>query len=442
MTLRVGLHGPVNNAAYGIAGGLAAAGSDVRFVRSRETTLPIDQPVWQDGVFTLTTQEFAASASWDRARWEQFEQHVGWAAPPWLRDPAPHPGARYAPAPGTRPALRAALTALGARRPAWAALQQAWSDADLLVVSGSRPSLLAAGSGIPFVVWPHGSDARTTIRDFNANVRGVRSRSTAELEAALLKAAYGTATAIVTHDPLLTTGDRTGSAALERLARVRYLAWPVTSTDPLTRVQRRERLGTLLDRLGAPPAHGDLVALVASRIDYGFKGHDRLIQALTELGDTGIHYLLVSWGSDLAHARRALADAGLGDRVSLLPRIMSRPVVRELYASVDLSLDQFVWGTYGLAAIESMAAGTPVVMAVDDAAFEARGWEAPPALHARTPGDLVRVLSGVADGRVDLAAATARGRGWIDRRHSPAAVRGQLEAVADELLPQSGRASA
>lgn len=441
MTLRVGLYGPVNNAAYGIASGLAAAGSHVHFVRSRETTLPIDQPVWQDSDFTLTTQEFSGSASWDSDGWEQFEQQVGWIAPSWLRDPAPRPGVRYTPASGTPTALRAALTAIGQRRPEWAAVQEAWADADLLVVSGSRPAMLAAGSGIPFVVWPHGSDARIAIRDFGSNVRGLWVRSKAEVEAVLLKAAYRSAMAIVTHDPLLTTGDRAGSAALERLAEVRYLASPVASSDPLSREQRRQRLGALLDRLEAPPPNGDLVALVGARIDYRFKGHDRLIQALTELGDVGIHYLLVSWGSDLPHARRALAAAGLGDRVSLLPRIMSRPVVRELYASVDLSLDQFVWGTYGLAAIESMSAGTPVVMAVDDAAFATRGWEPPPALNASTPSDLVRVLSAAAAGRVDLQAAAAHGRNWIDRRHSPASVRAQLEVVADEFLPQAGRAS-
>lgn len=433
MTARIGLHGPINNSAYGLAAGLAAAGVNVTFVRSRDTTLAIDQPVWQDADFTLSAEEFASCASWDWSRWTALEADVGWAPPPWLVDPVQRQGRPYVPAPDTSPVLRAALTAAGRRRPGWGAIQQCWSNTDLLIVSGSRPALLASGSGLPFVVWPHGSDARKAVRDFPPYVRGIRLRTTSEIDSLLLRHAYRASLALVTHDPLLVTGNAARAAALERLAQVRFLAWPVVSSARRTPEQRRERLHGLLERLGAQPATGDVVVLVASRIDYRLKGHDRLIQALTELGDCGIHYLFVAWGADLPRARIALDAAGLGERISLLPRIMSKPVVRALYASVDLSLDQFVYGTYGTAALESMATGTPVVMAVDEAAFHRRGWEPPPALHGRSAAQLLKVLRSVADGRIDLEAASTRSHEWIERRHAPAAVRAQLDAVLAEF---------
>jgi glycosyltransferase involved in cell wall biosynthesis len=439
MSVRVALHGAVNNSAYGIARGLADAGTDVAFIRSRDTTLPIDQPVWQDSRFTLSTDEFSASGRWSWDRWTAFEQEVGWTPPPWLVDPATLASGPYAPSPAARPLLRRGLGALGRRRPCWSSVQQAWIDRELLVVSGSAPTLLAGGSGLPYVIWPHGSDARTALRDFGTHVKDVRGRAIAEAEAVLLRQAYRGARAVVTHDPLVVTGDARRSAALGRLAPVRFLAWPVEPSARTPSAQRRERLGSLLEELGSRAVDADVVALVASRIDYRLKGHDRLIEALTTLGDHGVHYLFVGWGADLLRARRALASAGLGERVSVLPRIMSKPVVRELYSAVDLTLDQFVYGTYGVAALESMAAGTPVVMAVDDPAFEARGWEAPPALRARSVDDIRTLLRRLGDGDIDMDDAAARGGAWIGRRHSPAQVQAQLESLVAELGSSTDR---
>jgi glycosyltransferase involved in cell wall biosynthesis len=442
MSVRLALHGAVNNSAYGLAKGLVAAGADAIFVRSRDTTLPIDQPVWQDSAFTMSAAEFAQSAGWSWDRWTAFEVEVGWQPPRWMADPAQHRPAPYAPVASTRRILRGALGAAGRRRPSWTCVQEAWADRDLLVVSGSTPTLLASGSGLPYLVWPHGSDARTTVRDFGVHARGARGRAVAETQSLLLRQAYRDATALVTHDPLVVTGDSARSAALDRLAPIRFLAWPVDAADRAPAGERQERLAALLDRLEAPQATGDVVALVASRIDYALKGHDRLIEALTRLGDHGVHYLFVGWGSDLPRARRALEEAGLGGRVSLLPRIMSKPVMRELYASVDLTLDQFVYGTYGTAALEAMAVGTPVVMAVDEEAFAHRGWEPPPALQARTADQLTHLLTRVGSGQADLEDSARRGLGWVRRRHSPEAVHAQLQDVVREFSLVSKRDAA
>jgi len=289
--------------------------------------------------------------------------------------------------------------------------------------------MLAAASGLPYLVWPHGSDGRTAVRDFAPNIRGARARGIAEAESALLRRAFRGSRSLVTHDPLLVTGDHRRARQVESLAPVRFLAWPIVTTPARPRAARREALGTVLDAAGVAAPDTDLVALIASRIDYRLKGHDRLISAISALGDRGIHYLIVGWGVDLRRARAELAAAGLGERVTLLPRIMSKPVIRELQASVDLSFDQFVFGTYGFVGLEAMAAGTPVVMAVDDEAFERKGWEAPPALRARSTDDLLSVLRKVAGGEVDLDAVALSGQSWVERRHGPASVRSQLEAV-------------
>lgn len=435
MTLRVGLLGPVNNTAYGMAAGLAEAGLDVVCVSTGESTLPTDQPAWQDVPFTMGAEEFAASRRWSRAAWSEFAAGLGWTAPGWLVDAgrAELPAGGYRPAAATDALLRGALTVASRRRPAWGAVQRGWSGCDLLVVTGSRPAMLAAASGLPYVVWPHGSDARTAVRDFAPNIRGPRARGIAEVEAVLLRRAYRQSRSLVTHDPLLVTGNPRRARQVEALAPVRYLAWPLSAAPARPQAVRRQALGTLLDDLGVPTPSSELVALVASRIDYRLKGHDRLISAISSLGDRGIHYLFVGWGADLPRARAELAAAGLGERVTLLPRIMSKPVVRELQASVDLAFDQFVFGTYGFVGLESLAAGTPVVMAVDDEAFDRKGWEAPPALRARSSADLLAVLRRIVSGEVDLADVSAQGQSWVTRRHGPAAVRAQLEAVCAEF---------
>lgn len=70
-------------------------------------------------------------------------------------------------------------------------------------------------------------------------------------------------------------------------------------------------------------------------------------------------------GSDLIDPiMRELAGAGLIDYVSA--RGLPHAELRELYRDADIILDQFVLGLYGVAAVEGMAAGRPVVAFVGD----------------------------------------------------------------------------
>ena len=93
----------------------------------------------------------------------------------------------------------------------------------------------------------------------------------------------------------------------------------------------------------------------------------------------------------------------------------------------DLCVDQFYHGSYGTAALEAMAHGTPVLMRIDDEAFNARGWEPPPVLNAENADDIARILDRILSGEIDLEERGRAAGAWVARNHAS-------ERVVPDLL--------
>jgi D-inositol-3-phosphate glycosyltransferase len=122
---------------------------------------------------------------------------------------------------------------------------------------------------------------------------------------------------------------------------------------PHQRSQVRERLGLSADRP---------IALFVGRLDT-FKGPDVLLQAVSMMQQDALVVIIggrLSGDTDIQSLRILAQDLGIADRVSFLGA-RSHEEMPLLYSAANVTVIPSYHETFGLAAVESLACGTPVV---------------------------------------------------------------------------------
>ena len=421
---RIGFYGGMANNMYVFAKSLVKIGSDVIFIRDRSDRFAFSQPVWEDVEAFLSYADVRASSGWDWALWSQFEERHGWHRPGWLLDPHEQEAEDdfALPLRGWRHHVRPMQAAPSAK-----AVLDAMQTCDSLVVCGVEATTLAGLSGKKFIILPHGGDIRIAAGLANLGQDGSWiDRKLGSTPEVLLKQAYAKAHAVVTHGPLRIGGplDTRKQSFSELMPTVRFdqLPLPVIQRSRPMRIERRKRLAVLCERLGISTPTAELIAFVPSRVDYFWKGQDRLVSALEGYADANrLHLIFSGWGKDYDNLRQRLST----EQATFLPCAMSKQLVYSFFQASDLVIDQFILGHYGTAAQEAMACGAPVMIWIDAADYVDK--EPPPVLNVRSPQDIVRLLTDVLVGRIDLEVIGEAGRDWILRHHGPEKVCERLE---------------
>lgn len=428
MASRIGFYGGMANNMYVFAKALAGIGADVTFVRDRNDRFAFSQPVWEDVEANLSYAEVGASSGWTWQQWDGFETCNGWGQPDWLVDPqAGGEGkALVLPPSGWRHHLRPVQSSPNA-----AAVLEAMRACNRLVVCGVEATTLAGLSGRPFIIVPHGGDIRIAAGLARLGGDGGwldrRFGSTPE---ALLKRAYVKARAVVTHGPLRIGGpldpDRRSFAELMPKARFEQLALPVFERSRPDRDGRRAQLESLCARLGIAVPDAEVIAFVPSRVDYYWKGQDRLLPALEAFaGKGGLHVIFSGWGKDYEDLRQRMSSL----QATFLPCALSKQMVYAFFQASDLVVDQFVLGHYGTAAQEAMACGAPVVIWIDAADYHDVGRDPPPVINARTPDEIVAAFGDILSDKTDLDDLGKAGCRWILQHHGPEHVKTRLDQL-------------
>jgi glycosyltransferase involved in cell wall biosynthesis len=436
--MKIGLYGGMANNMYVFAKAMAKHGADVCFIRDRSDRYPFSQPVWQDLPFRMDYQEIPRANDWPWTRWQALEDELGWKAPAWLYDPLTDcrkGGALRASRLGYSPdgAFLKWYLGKGCR----AAVLHKMKGCDALLVCGVEGSLLANASGKPFIILPHGGDLMIAAGVLPAPPGSpLRVRLARAMERRQLVMAYRNALCVGVHEPSAFSADFYGAEDFFRRQRIYFLAVPVTRQERLPAAARREALNGLLARMKTGPLAEKYVGLVPSRVDFEWKGQDRLLQALAALEqrrpDAGVHLIFSGWGKDLQPARDFVRAKRQGGHVTFLDAGLSKPVLSQFYCAVDFVVDQFIVGMTGTSALEAMACAAPVMMWVNDAVE--RYWGQPPVIQARSALDIERALGDICDGHIDLDHIGRRQQEWVLRQHDPAkVVRGLEEQFAQAL---------
>jgi glycosyltransferase involved in cell wall biosynthesis len=148
-------------------------------------------------------------------------------------------------------------------------------------------------------------------------------------------------------------------AVLERIvaaglppSRVSLVRNSVAIPPPLS-PERRVELDRELGLAGAP-----VVAIVGRLVAQ--KAHERFVVAAAAVARArpDVRFLVVGVGPRRAEIERQVAGAGLADRVSFTG---ARSDAREIIARAELLVFSSAWEGLSIAALEALAAGTPVV---------------------------------------------------------------------------------
>lgn len=430
--MKIGFYCGLANNMYVFATSLAAEGVDVCFIRDRSDRYPMSQPVWEDVPFRLGYSEVLSAASWEWSRWSQLEHEVGWKAPDWLADPLTEPAADPGLAPpGQQGFLDSLFLRLYLRERNRTSVLQMMKSCDALFVSGIEGSVLAYGSGVPYIIFPFGGDLMVAAGLFKPKLHHLRLRFVHAMVRRQLVAAYKHAVCIASHEPTALATDFYGSELFLRQHEIVRIPMPFAIRKRGDPASRRQQMKRLLEEMGIQAPSGRFIGFVPSRIDYEWKGQDRLLRALAGLVHGGkaseIHLIFSGWGEDFQKARSFVREEGLAKQCTFLDCALSKPLLYQFYLGADFVVDQFIVGMCGTSALEAMACGAPLVTWINSSVE--RPWGSPPVLQARTEEEIAAVLSDISEGRTDLVAAGTRVQEWMARNYDPRAVATSLTAA-------------
>ncbi|MEC3982305.1 glycosyltransferase [Amycolatopsis sp. H20-H5] len=171
---------------------------------------------------------------------------------------------------------------------------------------------------------------------------------------------------------------------------------------------------------------GDADALIVHCGRLSAEKHvERSVDTVAELTESGVRVRLVIAGD--GPRRRALERRARGLPVTFLGFLSGRDDVARLLASADVSLAPGPHETFGLAALEALASGTPVVVSASSALREIVSPGCGEAVDDHAPA-FASAVTGLLDAPEDTRRAAARAR--ADEFAWGVSVRGMLAALA------------
>lgn len=427
--LRVAFYGGMANNCYMACKSMRALGVDAFFVRDQLDNYVMSQPLWEDHRFSLGYDEVLASNSRTPADWDRLADKLGWQAPHWIVDPdqlqgqaepdfsaTPHINLRnYTPAPGEN----------------YREVIAFFQTCDLLFVSNVHAVILAALSRRPYVICPAGGEFLMAAGLINAGDEDVRYVYRQQRD--LLLSAFRRTRAVLTNTSYWHHSALTGGA-LPLIwnfppSRFKRVSLPFDAQPAPDGDSKRRALNGLLAEVDQGPVAQRFSVFVPSRVDFRWKGQDRLMAAIDMVPEAReFCFIFTGWGADY---QKLLDWKGGRENVRVLAHALSKPLLGEFNRASDLVVDQFTLGHIGTAAREAVAVGTPVMASIHETWLSRRfGRPELPVLNASSAAEIAHWLVEIAAGRCDLAKAAQAGTEWIAEYASPQAMLAALEAAA------------
>jgi glycosyltransferase involved in cell wall biosynthesis len=421
--MKIGFYGGMANNMYVFAKAFSANERiNVQYIRDRSDKYPISQPVWEDQAFVMHYEVLPQANNWSWSQWTHYEREQDWEAPKWLQDPNDMEIDLVDKINiSSLPLLDYIWTKRYLASPHRMATLSAMKSCDGLLVCGLEGCILARLSGRPYIIWPHGGDSMIAAGLFQPSFRHLRQRIAHGVIVRHLKKAFDMAICIGSHEPTGILHDYLGAEDYLKKLPVVFMPIPIPVRIRPSPEARRTKLIDLLSQFGLNASGLNRLGFVPSRVDYRWKGQDRLLEAIAikrmQLKKAGVKFLFAGWGEDLLLAKKFAEDNDISDIALFLNVALSKPILFQFYAAADFAVDQFVLGMYGTAALEAMAAGCPLMTWLSDE-YD-RSWGAPPVINVQSTEDIIQALDEIATGDCDLEAISSELQHWMKNIHSP-----------------------
>ena len=412
----IGFLGGTCNNMYVFAKSLVDTGFAVTFIQDRKDNFPHSQPVWED-----VECFFRSGFDYQKIDWDAFEIDHNWVKPSWYFTPSTTTGGEreiFRKSPVFWPIKLAACRYLRKRQDSLAVFNK-MRECDFLIVCGIDAITIAMLSGKPYMILPHGSDMRLAIGAETAGI-GFNAR----IFEAIIVYSFKKAVCIGSSLP-----DASAEVSIREYKRLKNMAvdrvpLPYLPHERLSKAARTEKLKALFKELDIKLMDADIYCFTPSRINFHWKGHDRLFEAINENNENlKIHFIFLGWGDDYGKAMAYVDEYALHSCITVIPIFCSKKMLFRFFEAVDVIIDAFNGsGSYGAALSEAMSFGCPVVTWISEM-FDKPGWEAPPVIQARSKEEISEVIVKVSKGEIDLDDWSIKTAAWFNRVHSNEAVK-------------------
>ena len=180
---------------------------------------------------------------------------------------------------------------------------------------------------------------------------------------------------------------------------------------------------------------GDFFVLSTARADDYYKGPQIGLRGFAEFARKvpGARLVVVAWGKDIAAVNKTAVQLDIADRVVFAPLAGKRLLVKYL-RSADCLLDQLLVGYYGATGIEGAACGTPTIIRLEQAQYEALfDSGTPPFLNAATSSQVTDALEFLATHAERRRELSNKHREWFLKSHSGQRWAGDYFAILGAL---------
>src|SRR4051794_27671450 len=197
------------------------------------------------------------------------------------------------------------------------------------------------------------------------------------------------------------------------------------------------------ERLGYSP---DEVLALATSILYPHRRFEDFIEAFAQVSDAPQLRGLI-WGSDKGDPPYAdmlaerIARHGLSERVRFERTTIPDEELRDLYAAADVFVYPNQRQTWGLAPLEAIACGTPVILSRGAGVHDLLGGH--PGVFSVDPEQPDQIAARLREvlAAPDLRATTEPTRDWLRSDYTPARYAERMEALFEESLRRRSAAS-
>jgi glycosyltransferase involved in cell wall biosynthesis len=171
----------------------------------------------------------------------------------------------------------------------------------------------------------------------------------------------------------------------------------------------------------------ETLLLAPARQNWRLKGNDKIFRgfALALKAGTKAVLLVPGWGQEVARSKRLCRRLGIADRVIWLSP-MPEPLLARYYRAVDLVLDQFELGVFGLITPKAMACGAAVLTSYDE---RHNAWcfpTPPPLVRCSSSEDVASAVVRLAGDSQARRAIGAASHAWVSSYHSSDLVAARL----------------
>jgi glycosyltransferase involved in cell wall biosynthesis len=179
-------------------------------------------------------------------------------------------------------------------------------------------------------------------------------------------------------------------------------------------------------------ADGKFRIFILSKWTWRFKGTDKFIRAFAKVlkkkgkEADNVELVCVDFGADAERTKRLVKKLGIDDNVVFVKR-MTRNELIEFYSKVDLVVDQFVVGSYGLGTVEAMACAKPIMMYINEKYFYRFYPKPHPLINAFTIEDIYKQLMDVVGDTKKCKKIGEKSREWVMKNH-------HWKKIADNMI--------